>query len=60
MSTYAIGDIQGCRRSLAGLLRLIEFEPVKWITFDGRRVKAHAAGLWAPGQPWVEPDEEPG
>jgi hypothetical protein len=36
---------------------IIEFDPVKWITFDGRRVKSHAAGLWAPGQPWVEPDE---
>lgn len=35
---------------------IIEFEPVKWITFDGRRVKAHAAGLWHPGQPWREPD----
>jgi len=37
MSTYAIGDIQGCRRSLAGLLRLIEFEPVNdrlWLVGD--------------------------
>ena len=34
---------------------IIQFEPVKWITFDGRRVKAHAAGLWQPGDPWVEP-----
>jgi hypothetical protein len=33
---------------------IIQFEPVKWITFDGRRVKAHAAGLWKPGDPWVE------
>ena len=33
---------------------IIQFEPVKWITFDGRRVKAHAAGLWKPGEPWVE------
>ena len=36
---------------------IIEFEPVKWITFDGRRVKAHAAGLWKPGQAWVESEE---
>ncbi|MBW2425018.1 MAG: hypothetical protein JRG86_12250 [Deltaproteobacteria bacterium] len=36
---------------------IIELEPVKWITFDGRRVKAHAAGLWTPGEEWVEPDE---
>jgi hypothetical protein len=36
---------------------IIELEPVKWITFDGRRVKAHAAGLWAPGEERVEPDE---
>ena len=33
---------------------IIQFEPVQWITFDGRRVKAHAAGLWKPGDPWVE------
>ena len=36
---------------------IIEFEPVKWITFDGRRVGAHASGLWKPGDPWVEPDD---
>jgi len=34
---------------------IIQFEPVKWITFDGRRVKAHASGLWKPGDPWIEP-----
>ena len=36
---------------------IIEFEPVKWITFDGRRVGAHASGFWKPGDPWVEPDD---
>lgn len=35
---------------------ILEFEPVQWISFDGRRVKAHAAGRWAPGQAWVEID----
>ena len=36
---------------------IIELEPVKWISFDGRRVGAHAAGLWRPGTPWIEPDD---
>ena len=36
---------------------ILEFEPVKWISFDGRRVGAHAAGIWQPGMPWVEPDD---
>jgi hypothetical protein len=36
---------------------IIEFEPVKWISFDGRRVGAHASGRWKPGTPWIEPDE---
>jgi hypothetical protein len=35
---------------------VIELVPQKWITFDGRKVKAHAAGLWQPGKPWVEPE----
>ena len=33
---------------------IIEFEPVKWITFDGRKVKAHLNGRWSPDQPWSE------
>jgi len=36
---------------------VIEFVPQKWITFDGRKVGAHAEGLWQPGQPWVEPED---
>lgn len=36
---------------------ILEFEPVKWISFDGRRVGAHASGLWQPGLPWIEPDD---
>ena len=35
---------------------IIEFEPTHWITFDGRRVKAHAEGRWQPGEPWTLPD----
>jgi hypothetical protein len=38
---------------------IIELEPVQWITFDGRRVKAHAAGDWTPGEPWSEPAPHP-
>ena len=34
---------------------ILELVPQKWISFDGRRVKAHAAGRWQPGEPWVEP-----
>lgn len=34
---------------------LIELTPQKWISFDGRKVKAHAAGLWQPGRAWTEP-----
>jgi hypothetical protein len=34
---------------------VIELVPQKWITFDGRKVKAHAAGAWQPGRPWIEP-----
>jgi len=50
--------VEGFVARLASENRVIlEFEPVKWISFDGRRVKAHAAGLWAPGEPWVEPDD---
>ena len=36
---------------------ILELEPVQWISFDGRRVKAHAVGTWAPGQHWIEPEE---
>lgn len=35
---------------------IVELVPQKWITFDGRKVKAHAAGVWKPGLPWREPD----
>ena len=31
---------------------IIELVPQKWITFDGNKVRAHAEGRWAPGQPW--------
>ena len=34
---------------------LIELVPQKWISFDGRKVKAHAAGVWKPGMRWQEP-----
>ncbi len=34
---------------------IVELVPQKWISFDGRKVKAHAAGLWQPGTPWREP-----
>ena len=34
---------------------IVELEPKKWISFDGRKLKAHAAGLWQPGTPWQEP-----
>jgi len=33
---------------------IIELVPEKWISFDGRKLKAHAAGTWQPGEPWVE------
>ncbi len=33
---------------------IIELEPVKWITYDGKKVAAHVAGEWAPGDPWSE------
>lgn len=36
---------------------ILEFEPTKWICFDGRKVKAHASGGWEPGEPWREPDD---
>jgi len=35
---------------------IIELVPQKWISFDGRKVKAHAAGDWRPGLPWREPE----
>ncbi len=34
---------------------IVELVPRKWISFDGRKLKAHAAGLWQPGTPWLEP-----
>ena len=42
------------RRLVSESRVIIQLEPVKWISFDGRRVKAHSAGLWKPGEPWVE------
>lgn len=39
---------------------IIELVPQKWISFDGRKVKAHAAGLWQPGTTWVEPEAASG
>lgn len=35
---------------------VIELVPQKWISFDGRKVKAHGEGRWQPGTPWIEPD----
>lgn len=35
---------------------ILEFEPIKWITYDGRKVGAFRAGKWRPGEPWIEPD----
>jgi hypothetical protein len=34
---------------------IIEFQPVKWISFDGRKVVAHVRGQWDPSRPWIEP-----
>lgn len=34
---------------------VIELVPQRWISFDGRKVKAHAAGAWQPGTPWRDP-----
>ena len=49
--------VEGFIRRLGSENRVIlQLEPVQWITFDGRRVKAHAAGLWKPGDPWSEPE----
>lgn len=39
---------------------ILEFSPQKWITFDGRKVKAHAEGTWQPGEPWTEPEPPDG
>lgn len=36
---------------------VIELAPQKWISFDGRKVGAHAEGRWQPGEPWIEPTE---
>ena len=36
---------------------ILEFDPQKWISFDGRKVGAHALGRWQPGEPWLEPEE---
>ncbi len=35
---------------------VIELVPQKWISFDGRKVKAHGEGRWQPGTPWIEPE----
>lgn len=52
------GGIEGFVKRLESEDRVIlEFEPVKWITFDGRRVGAYAAGVWKPGEPWIEPED---
>ena len=51
------GGIEGFVKRLESENRvIIQLEPVKWITFDGRRVQAHAAGIWQPGTPWLEPE----
>ena len=42
------------RRLVSQSRVIIQLDPVKWISFDGRRVKAHSAGVWEPGEPWVE------
>ena len=34
---------------------IVELVPQKWISFDGRKLKAHAAGTWKPGMPWQDP-----
>ena len=34
---------------------IVELAPHTWISFDGRKVKAHAAGSWRPGLAWSEP-----
>lgn len=36
---------------------VIELVPQKWISFDGRKVGAHASGTWQPGEPWVDPED---
>ena len=55
------GGVDGFVERLASEHRvIIEFEPVKWISFDGRRVGAHASGAWKPGDPWIEPDDVSG
>jgi hypothetical protein len=36
---------------------VIELAPLKWISFDGRKVAAHAEGRWQPGEEWTEPGE---
>lgn len=49
--------VEGFVRRLESDQRVIlEFEPQQWISFDGRKVKAHAAGEWQPGAAWVERD----
>ena len=36
---------------------VVELVPQKWISFDGRKVKAHAAGRWQPGEAWPGSEE---
>lgn len=31
---------------------VIELAPQAWISFDGRKVRAHGEGRWQPGEPW--------
>lgn len=48
--------VEGFVKRLASDDRVvIELVPHKWISFDGRKVKAHAAGTWRPGEAWREP-----
>lgn len=48
--------VEGFVKRLASDDRVvIELVPHKWISFDGRKVKAHAAGTWRPGETWREP-----
>ena len=56
-SVQALGEDAWVERIDSPGRVVIEFTPQKWISFDGRKVGAHAEGLWQPGDPWIEPDE---
>lgn len=32
---------------------VIEFNPIKWISFNGRKVTAFREGRWKPGEEWL-------